>query len=67
MSFIRDASVWADSGMSESPRTTDTEGIGPAETTIPVSRELRDKIRLEKTRQDVNYDQFLRENLSLEA
>ena len=53
--------------MSESPRSTDAEGIDPAETTIPVSRELRDAIRLEKTREDVNYDSWLRENLSLEA
>jgi hypothetical protein len=53
--------------MSESPSSTGTEGIDPAETTIPVSRELRDKIRLEKTREDVDYDSWLRENLSLEA
>ena len=53
--------------MSESPRSTDAEGIDPAETTIPVSRELRDRIRLEKTREDVNYDSWLRENLSIEA
>jgi hypothetical protein len=53
--------------MTESPRSTDAEGIDPAETTIPVSRELRDAIRLEKTREDVNYDSWLRENLSLEA
>lgn len=53
--------------MSQSPRSNDTEGIDPAETTIPVSRELRDKIRLEKTQQDVPYDTWLRDNLSLEA
>ena len=53
--------------MSESPPSTDAEGINPAETTIPVSRELRDKIRLAKTREDVHYDTWLRENLSLEA
>ena len=53
--------------MTESPSSTDGEGIDPAETTIPVSSELRDAIRLEKTREDVNYDSWLRENLSLEA
>lgn len=52
--------------MSESPRSPDTERINPAETTIPVSRELRDWIRLEKTREGVHYDTWLRENLSLE-
>ena len=65
--FIGDAEVWVNSGMSESLPSTDAEGINPAETTIPVSRELRDKIRLAKTRQDVDYDTWLRENLSLEA
>ena len=65
--FYSNTPLLVHSGMSQSPRTTDTEGIDPAETTIPVSRELRDKIRLEKTRQDVNYDQFLRENLPIEA
>ena len=53
--------------MTERPSSTTADGIDPAETTIPVSRELRDRIRLEKTREDVNYDSWLRENLSIEA
>ena len=59
--------LWNHSGMTESPRTTDAEEIDPSATTIPVSQELRDFIRLEKTREDVNYDSWLRENLPVEA
>ena len=53
------------SGMSQSPRTSDTDGR-PG-TSIPVSTELRDKIRLEKAREGLDYDTWLRENLPIEA
>lgn len=46
--------------MSESPRSN------AAETTIPISPELRDRLRVEKAEDGDSYDAYLRENLSLE-
>lgn len=63
--FYSNTTLFDNTGMSQSPSTTDTEDIDPAETTIPVSRGLRDKIRLAKTREDTNYDSWLRENLPI--
>lgn len=37
-----------------------------AESTIGVSEELRDRLRVEKAKEGVTYDEYLRENLSLE-
>lgn len=47
----------------ESPSTTETES--PAHGTIPVSPELRDKIRVAKAEDGLTYDEFLRAELSL--
>ena len=43
-----------------SPPTNQTEFR-----TIPVSEELRDRLRVAKAEQGVSYDEYLRENLSL--
>ena len=37
-----------------------------AETTIPVSNDLRDRLRVAKAEDGDSYDTWLRENLSLE-
>ena len=65
--FYSNTPLLDDSGMSQSPPTTDTEGIDRPGTSIPVSTELRDKIRVEKAREGLDYDTWLRENLPIEA
>jgi hypothetical protein len=47
-----------------SPSTTQAES-GSEYRTVPVSVELRDKLRVAKAEQGVSYDEYLRENLSL--
>ena len=47
----------------ESPPTTEPES--PAHGTIPISRDLRDRLRVAKAREGMTYDEYLRENLSL--
>jgi len=47
-----------------SPSTTDSEST-PEYRNVPVSVELRDKIRVAKAEEGVSYDEYLRENLSL--
>ena len=42
------------------------EEIDPGETTISVSKELRDKLRREKAKEGVFYDTYLREKLDLD-
>lgn len=46
--------------MSDSPPTTDG-----ASTTVPVTPELRDRLRVAKAESGQSYDDYLRENLSL--
>lgn len=43
-----------------SPPTTEREYR-----TVPVSAELRDKLRVAKAEQGVSYDEYLKQNLSL--
>ena len=64
--FYSNTPLLDDSGMSQSPRSTDTDGTVRF-TAIPVSPELRDKIRVEKAREGLDYDTWLRENLPIEA
>jgi hypothetical protein len=47
----------------ESPSTTEAES--PAHGTIPISCELRDRIRVAKAREGMTYDEYLRAELSL--
>jgi len=44
---------------------TSTPTTEPEHGTIPVSRELRDKIRVAKAREGMSYDEYLRAELSL--
>ncbi len=44
---------------------TESQSKSPSYGTIPVSPELRDKIRLEKARKGISYDEYLRNELSL--
>ena len=37
-----------------------------SETTVPISCELRDKLRVAKAEDGVTYDEYLREQLALE-
>lgn len=46
---------------------TDTNPSKAAETTIPVSTDLRDRLRVAKAEDGVAYDTYLRENLPLEG
>jgi len=46
------------------PSTNTTES-GPEYRTVPVTAELRDKLRVAKAEEGVSYDEYLRENLSL--
>jgi len=64
--FYSNTRLLDNSGMTESPPSTDTDGTVRF-TAIPVSTELRDKIRVEKAREGLDYDTWLRENLTLEA
>ena len=57
---ISEAAVSGHSGMSQSPSST------AAETTIPVSEQLRDKLRVAKAKQGIDYDSYLREKLNFE-
>ena len=56
-------SEWLDCDMS-SPPTTQAES-DPEYRSVPVSVELRDKLRVAKAEKGVSYDEFLKENLSL--
>lgn len=47
-----------------SPSSTDSESE-PEYRTVPVSEELRDKLRVAKAEEGVSYEEYLRENLSL--
>jgi len=47
-----------------SPSSNTTES-GPEYRTVPVTTELRDKLRVAKAEEGVSYDEYLRENLSL--
>jgi hypothetical protein len=47
-----------------SPPSTQAES-DPEYRSVPVSVELRDKLRVAKAEQGVSYDEYLRENLSL--
>lgn len=47
-----------------SPSSTATES-GQEYRTVPVSVDLRDKLRVAKAKDGVSYDEYLRENLSL--
>ena len=40
-------------------------GSDPEYRSVPVSVELRDKLRVAKAEQGVSYDEYLRQNLSL--